>query len=66
MKLNSLINAYHFQYLIERHSHNFSDYELKFLVNMLAAANYETDVSHKQYQYTQVLVQRLKTYEVLV
>lgn len=63
MKLDSIINQYHFQCLIKNHSNKFNDFEQKFLISMLSSLTYERDITPRQFDYCRGLIERLKTYE---
>ena len=66
MQLNTITNPYHLECLIKSHSSSFSEFDQKFLVNMLSSLTYKRDVTQKQFNHCVKLIEKLKTYEKLL
>lgn len=65
MRIKSAINLYQLQQLVEQHYARFSDFEQKFLVNMLASAETNSEISDRQWAFLSRLITQMQVYSRL-
>ena len=65
MKLDNIISLHRLELLADRYLDRFSEYEQRFIVNMIADYSESRSISLRQYEYCEILVSRMKTYHSL-
>lgn len=57
---------YHIECLLKKHHNKLSEYELKFVIDMLLKSEQDQTVTIRQYNFFETVVHRLKCYEKII